>query len=44
MIIGDFNAKIVATKKTDEHPRDIMGRYDLGKRKTRGEKLIEFGA
>ncbi|KAG1651907.1 Craniofacial development protein 2 [Nymphon striatum] len=37
MVIGDFNAKV-----GNESYKDIVGKYGLGKKNDRGDRLIEF--
>lgn len=41
MIIGDWNAKVGNTAN-DDHIRLTLGRFGLGTRNERGQKLIEF--
>lgn len=41
IILGDFNAKVGATK-TDDHSRSIVGKFGLGTRNERGERLMQF--
>ena len=41
MVMGDFNAKI-GVRRTDEDK--IMGRYGVGERNERGDRLVEFAA
>lgn len=43
LIIGDFNAKVGDTTM-DDGIRNIVGRYGLGVRNKRGDRLIEFAA
>lgn len=41
MIVGDFNAKVGDTKR-DDHIRNVVGKYGIGVRNERGERLINF--
>lgn len=41
IIQGDWNAKVGSTEQ-DDHIRHIIGKYGLGTRNERGEKLIDF--
>ncbi|XP_060518459.1 uncharacterized protein LOC132697181 [Cylas formicarius] len=41
MLIGDYNAK-VGREPGDEHLNKIIGKYGLGKRNVRGERLLQF--
>lgn len=41
IILGDWNAKIGDTT-TDDHIRSIVGKFGLGIRNDRGQRLIEF--
>ncbi|KAG6439227.1 hypothetical protein O3G_MSEX000595 [Manduca sexta] len=41
MILGDWNAKIGNTS-SDEHLRSVVGKFGLGMRSTRGEKLLDM--
>lgn len=40
-IMGDFNAKIGSTLH-DDHIRQVVGKFGLGDRNERGERLIDF--
>lgn len=42
IIMGDFNAKVGSTLN-DRHMRSVVGKYGLGDRNERGERLIQFG-
>ncbi|XP_050508878.1 craniofacial development protein 2-like [Diabrotica virgifera virgifera] len=41
IIMGDLNSKIGVTMD-DEHIRNIVGRYGIGERNSRGDRLIQF--
>lgn len=41
IILGDYNAKIGSTQK-EEHLRHIVGKFGLGERNERGERLLDF--
>lgn len=41
IILGDWNAKIGATS-ADDHIRNVVGKFGLGVRNERGEKLLEM--
>lgn len=41
MLIGDYNAKI-GREPGDEYLRKVIGKYGLGKRNARGERLLQF--
>lgn len=41
VLMGDFNAKVGCTG-ADDHLRDTVGRYGIGKRNERGSRLIQF--
>lgn len=41
IIVGDFNAKVGSTTN-DHHIRAVVGKYGLGERNERGERLIQF--
>ncbi|CAG4966253.1 unnamed protein product [Colias eurytheme] len=43
LVLGDFNAKVGNTAM-DDGIRNIVGKYGLGTRNKRGERLIEFAA
>ena len=39
MVIGDFNSKIENVNRGYE---DVMGKFGLGERNERGERMLEF--
>lgn len=41
LLMGDFNAKIGSTLN-DDHIRQVVGKFGLGERNNRGERLIQF--
>ncbi|OWR55348.1 endonuclease-reverse transcriptase, partial [Danaus plexippus plexippus] len=41
IVLGDFNAK-VGTIRDNEHLRRIVGKYEIGNRIERGERLLQF--
>lgn len=41
IIVGDFNAKVGNTTD-DNHLRRVVGRYGIGERNGRGERLLQF--
>ncbi|PZC71182.1 hypothetical protein B5X24_HaOG213934 [Helicoverpa armigera] len=41
IILGDFNAK-VGDPESDDHLRRVAGKYGIGERNDRGERLLQF--
>lgn len=41
LVVGDFNAKVGHTVD-DDHLRRIVGKYGIGERNDRGERLLQF--
>lgn len=41
IILGDFNAKVGDTE-SDDHLRRVAGKYGIGERNDRGERLLQF--
>lgn len=41
IIMGDMNAKVGRSNK-EEHLREVIGKFGLGERNSRGDRLIEF--